>query len=199
MNRMASNNTWRAREAAKEQYRREAANKAAEDAERKKYENTEDNFPTLVTTAHRMDSNSAPQGFSALAEKWREEDELDKKLEAYKKARTEKERREIVESIYVFRQTKRNQPVYEDEDEVVEETTKSTPLTVVYPGHGKRKTFSLPDSEGWRTVNKRYRKEKAELTEAELYEKYMNTRTNEEYDNEVNEDLGEGDQRRQFY
>lgn len=188
---------WRAREAAKENYRREAAKKAAEETERKRYENTEENFPTLLGTAHRMTIH--PQGFSTLANKWREEDELEKKLEAYKKARSEKERREIVDSIYVFRQqTKRSSPVYEDEQPLP--VVPKSPMTEKYLGHGKRGTYTLPDSDGWRIVQKKRRKEKRELTEAELYQKYINTRTDEDEEHgDMNEDLTEKNQRREFY
>jgi hypothetical protein len=73
-------------------------------------------------------------------------------------------------------------------------------MTEMYPGHGKRKTYSLPDSEGWRTVEKKRRKQKRELTEAELYQKYMNTRPDDEEDEvDLNGDLIEKVQRRDFY
>jgi hypothetical protein len=93
---------WREREALKEKQQREAAQKYAEDMQRKQYENTEQNFPTTMTAAKRK-AMDAPQGFSNLAKKWRQDDELEQKLEAYRKSKTEMERRALLNSIYVLR------------------------------------------------------------------------------------------------
>lgn len=189
---------WRAREAAKEQERREVARRTTEEADRKRYEKTETNFPNLVAKSNRV--VIPPQGFSKLAQKWQEDDSIEKQMEAYKRASSERERQII---IHRFRHSI-EEPVYEDEYdgeyEEEEEPQPRIPMTVQFPGHGKRHTFTLPDNEGWRTVVRRALKKKRELTNMELYRKYMNTHGDDDSQSEgMNEDLTERDQRREFY
>lgn len=184
---------WREREALKEKQQREAAQKYAEEMQRKQYANTEENFPTMMTPTKRK-AEGAPQGFSNLAKKWQQDDELEQKLEAYRKSKTEMERRALLGSIYVLRQ--RRMGDYED-DEVYEEARvleaqtmqrEEEDLNEKFPPHGRRGTYSEPDSEGWRTVLKRVRKQKRTLTEAELAQKYRDEFF--EKDDEDDNDLG---------
>lgn len=175
-------------------WRQREANRAHEE-ERKKYANTEDNFPTLVTNARRI--QVGPRGFAGLANKWREDEELEKKMEAYRKAKTARERREILATVKVF--SRRSNVEEEDnEDELEEEPT----TTVDSPPHGKRGTYTEPDNEGWRLVIKRQRKQKRELTEAELAQKYRQEffgENGDEDDVDLNGDLIDRNQRREFY
>lgn len=199
---MASTNsiTWRQREAFKAQQRKD-------ETHRKQTEKTETNFPTLVTTAHRIPES--PQGFAQKAEEWRMEQEL---KDAYRKAKTGRERRAILNTVYIFQQRGnagsgpecRNcggphwtltceDQADEEEDIIVTEEEQ-------FPPHGRRGTYSAPDAEGWRFVTRRQRVAKQEKTEAELHQMYL-ARGNDVNENEddVNGDLTERNQRREFY
>ena len=193
---------WRERQALKETQQREAARKAADEVERKRYANTHENFPTLVTTAHRMNTD-ALQGFADLANKMRLHDEVEQQLEAYRKAKSVRERRHILNTVVLLR---RPQQRYDEEDE--EEVPEDTPqdLRETYPPHGTRGTYSdvywdPEHGDGWRMVTKKMRKVKRELTEAELAQKYreeflMDDDGSEHYESNANYPE---DSRRAFY
>lgn len=172
MNTTANKMNWRERQALKETQQREAARKAADEAERKRYANTQENFPTLVTTAHRITSDTLT-GFADLANKMRMRDEVQQQLEAYRKAKSARERRTILDTVVLLRRPQRD---YDDEEEEpVEETPED--LRETYPPHGSRGTYSdvywdPEHGDGWRMVTKKMRKVKRELTEAELAQKY---------------------------
>ena len=142
--------------------------------------------------------------YSNLANKWREEDDLAKQLEAYRKARTSRERREIlamVASVVSIRHKTMNRDGdhYEDDDDISEA---SPSLDDLYPAHGKRGTYGPPDSDGWRLVTRKSRKQKRELTEAELAQKYRDVFENSDdgsAEGDVNGDLTDRNQRRDFY
>jgi hypothetical protein len=168
----------------------------AQEEEKKKYAKTEENFPTLVSNARRI--QVGPEGFANLANKWREDEELEKKMESYRKAKTARERREILATVKVF--SRRSNVQEEDEEDDEEEV--ETSVVVDSPPHGRRGTYSEPDNEGWRLVTKRLKKEKRELTEAELAQKYREEffgENGDEDDVDVNGDLVDRNQRRNFY
>lgn len=188
--------SWRERQAQK-----------AEEAQRKIYSKTETNFPTLVTTAHRIQP-AAPQGYAKHANDWREQKELAKQMEAYRKARTARDRREILNTVFILRRRLADDDyVVEDDDDVATIVTDEAALNEAFPPHGRRGTysevFSDPvDGEGWRLVMKRQRKPKRELTEAELAQKYREEffeRNEDGYEDDVNGDLMDRNQRREFY
>jgi hypothetical protein len=191
---------WREREALKEKQQREAAQKYADEMQRKQYENTEQNFPTTMTAAKRK-AEGAPQGFSNLAKKWRQDDELEQKLEAYRKSKTEMERRALLSSIYVLR----NRRAGDDEEDLYEDEVETLPpqeedLNEKFPPHGRRGTYTEPDEEGWRTVVRRVRKQKHTLTEAELAQKYRETFFEKEDENESGDYVDDaGAHRRDFW
>jgi hypothetical protein len=198
--------SWREREATKYRQQREAAAKAIEDAQRKQYANTESNFPT--TMARPMGNKThVPQGFSTLASKWQEEKELEEKMEAYRKASSTRERQMILNDVYIYQrrraghQDEQNE-LYGDEEDY--ESTVDEPeqnLDEMFPPHGKRGTYTAPDAEGWRLVVRRTRKQPRMLTEAQLVQKYRDEffGGDGEEDDDMNGDLAESNQRRQFY
>lgn len=179
--------SWRERQAQK-----------AEEADRKKYANTENNFPTLVTTAHRINAET-PQGYASMANDWREQQELAKQLEAYRTAKTARERRTILNSVYIFR--KRGALAEDDDEEDFEEVDTTNLVGEEFPPHGPRGTYSEVYGDGWRLVVRRQRKQKRELTNAELAQKYRDEffETAEDGDDDVNGDLTDRNQRREFY
>lgn len=192
--------SWRERQILKEKQQREAVQKAADEAERRRYANTEENFPTLVTTAYRIQS-SAPQGFADLANKMRIREEVEAQLEAYRRTKSEHERNRILDTVVMLRRTRFTDSDEEDEEEEEETMT----LDDTYPQHGPRgrstSVYWDPEhGDGWRMVVKKQRKQKRELTEAELAQKYREEFFGEDGDSEdLNEDLAERSQRREFY
>ena len=183
--------SWRQREAVKLEQERTAAH-------RKQTEKTESNFPTLVTTARRIRS-SAPQGFAEKADKWRVQEELQHQLEAYRKAKTARERRMIMNTVFVFQ--RRNTESADDEDEDYEEEWEDVEIGELYPPHGRRGTYTAPDEEGWRLVTRLpFRPPHGEMTEAQLHQMYLDRgNQNDEDEQDVNGDLTERNQRRDFY
>jgi hypothetical protein len=130
--------------------------------------------------------------------------EIDRKMEEYRKAKSERERTTILNTVVYL--SKRREYVDEEDDysyeeEVAPPTTPKENLAEKYPPHGKRGTCSPPDYEGWRTVLKKRRKQKRELTEAELIKKYREEFFDEEgeEEKEMNGQLAEASQRRDFY
>jgi hypothetical protein len=192
--------TWREREAMKERQQREAARLAVEEAERKKVAKTEENFPTMIQPPEQMRVFSGPSGrFVELANKMQQDEES---AIAKKKARA---RKVATDSAVLFvRSGSRRQTTYDEYDEYEEDEQVSTQedINEIFPPHGKRGTYSEPDYEGWRTVTKKTRKQPRELTEAELVKKYRDTffgEGDETDDVDLNGDLTERNQRREFY
>lgn len=195
--------SWREREALKERQQREAAAKAADEQQRKQYANNEANFPTTMAVRPALTKTAVPQGFSAMASKWQQQEELERQLEAYRKSTSERERRAILDTVYVLR---RRRAGFEDD---VEDDVSTVPeedledFNEKFPPHGKRGTYTEPDEEGWRLVIKRQRKQKRTLTEAELAKKYreefFGDREEGDSDDDMNGDLTDRNQRRQFY
>lgn len=201
-------NTYKQRQVLKAQQQKE-------EAIRKQTEKTEGNFPTLVTTAHRI--HAGPQGFAEKADEWRVEQELKAQLDAYRKAKSARERRAILNTVFVYQQ--RDNPtgpqcrrcggphwtltceendgdteIYEDEEELT--------LEEQFPPHGRRGTYTEPDAEGWRTVTRLpFRPPRGELTEEQLHQLYVSrgNQADDEDEADLNGDLTDRNQRREFY
>lgn len=191
--------TWREREALKERQQREAATRAAEEQQRRTYANTEENFPTTMR-ARNTSTRNAGSKFAELANKWQVEEEIERQLENYRRANSERER-DLIRDTVVFLRSRRT---VEDDDELstIPDEEVEEDVSEKYPTHGKRGTNTEPDSEGWRTIVKRTRKQKRTLTEAELAQKYRDEFFGHGEDGEdadVNGDLTDRNQRRQFY
>jgi hypothetical protein len=186
--------TWRDREAQKHRQEREAALKAAEDARIQSFANTEENFPSLVKPTDKITVHGGPPGkFAELANSLQREEAVYQKEEtvpstptAYHKKKQFQRADDEGESYVYVRD--------EEMTAIVDEPKES-----LYPTHGKRGTCSEPDSEGWRTVTKRVKKQKRPLTEAELVKKYREEFFGEGEEEEVNAEIAETSQRRDFY
>lgn len=200
----SSRPSWREREALKERQQREAAAKAAEEQQRKQYANTEANFPSTMAVRPALTKTAVPQGFSAMASKWQQQEELERQLEAYRKSNSDRERRAILDTVYILR--RRSAGFHEEDDTLYDDDISTIPeetedINEKFPPHGRRGTYTEPDGEGWRTVIKRQRKQKRTLTEAELAQKYRQEFFERE-DNDsddLNGDLTDRNQRREFY
>lgn len=176
------------------------AQQQKEEAQRKQTEKTETNFPTLVTTAHRI--SAAPQGFAQKADEWRTEQELKAQLDAYRKAKTARERRAILNTVFVFQRGRRTESYDEDDYEDDYEDEEELTLDEQFPPHGRRGTYTEPDAEGWRTVTRLpFRPPRGELTEEQLHQLYVSRGNDAEdaEDADLNGDLTDRNQRREFY
>lgn len=195
--------SWREREALKERQQREAAAKAADEQQRRQYANNESNFPTTMAVRPALTKTAVPQGFSAMASKWQQQEELERQLEAYRKSNSDRERRAILDTVYILR--RRRAGFEDDVDDDVSTVPDESPeedLAEKFPPHGKRGTYTEPDEEGWRLVIKRQRKQKRTLTEAELAKKYREEffgDREDDSDDDMNGDLTDRNQRREFY
>lgn len=195
--------SWREREALKERQQREAAAKAADEQQRRQYANNESNFPTTMAVRPALTKTAVPQGFSAMASKWQQQEELERQLEAYRKSNSDRERRAILDTVYILRRRRAGfEDDVEDDVSTVPEESPEEDLAEKFPPHGKRGTYTEPDSEGWRIVLKRQRKQKRTLTEAELAKKYREEffgDREDDSDDDMNGDLTDRNQRREFY
>jgi hypothetical protein len=193
--------SWREREAQKERQQREAVARAAEEARQTKIAKTETNFPSTLKPSETMRVFGGTAGkFAELATKWQVEKEIERELENYRKATSDRERTVIRDSVIFLR----NRPIrdtytYDYEDEEVDEEPVRESLEERFPPHGSRGTFTAPDNEGWRIVTRKTRKQIRELTQAQLAQKYREAYFEGEDEFEVNEDLDDQTQRRQFY
>jgi hypothetical protein len=182
----SSNNrtTWRQREAEKSR---------AEQL--KRFAKTEENFPTTFRVS--SDRAVSMPGMSDRILEAHIQEEVRKQVEAYRSAMQARERRNLMNSVFLFN---RSSGGYQEEESdagsyiIVEEEK--------WPGHGKRGTYTEPDEEGWRTVTKRLRR-KRELTDAELERKWradiLNEEEEEQEQADYNGELLENGQRRDFY
>ena len=185
--------TWREREAQKMRHQREAVARAAEEAHAKSFAKTEENFPTTMRPSDRV-TIRPPGRFAELATKMQADDDM--------QHRVRKVRTVIYDTVIPVRSGRR---AYQDEEEDYMDEDEDQPRTDLeerFPPHGKRGTYTAPDSEGWRLVTKKLKKQPRELTEAELIKKYRDTFFGEGEDDEEadhNGDLTDRNQRRQFY
>lgn len=200
--------TWREREAQKERQQREAVARAADDVQRKKIAKTEENFPTTMKPINRM-TIRPPGKFAELATKWQVEEEIERQLENYRRAKNDRERNTVRDTVIFLRSRHtRDDDYYESEEEALERETMAYEEEVeelsreeMFPAHGRRGRSTAPDSEGWRLVTRKTRKQPQELTEAQLVQKYRDEffGGDAEDEEDVNGDLTDRNQRRQFY
>lgn len=190
--------TWREREAQKQREQQEAAFRAKEEAELKKFALTEENFPSLMKAVDRITVPDLPSGkFADLAGKLNNAPVEEVKEETLGPMPTIRNRNKR------FQRTDDDEESYisvREEEEPVVKAPKEN-LNEKYPPHGKRGTYSSPDHEGWRYVlKKKTKKTKRTLTEAELQRKYREEFFGErDEDGEINAEIAESNQRREFY
>ena len=124
------------------------------------------------------------------------QEEVRKQMAAYRASAQARERRTLSDGVFLFRKSRGG---YQDDEEsnagsyIVEET-------VLYPGHGRRGTYTEADEDGWRIVTRRLSR-KRELTDAEMERKWRADILNEDEEDQAdyNGDLSEAGQRRDFY
>jgi hypothetical protein len=174
--------TWRQREAEKSRL-----------TEQKKIAKTEENFPSTFATSGPR-TVSLP-GMSDRILQAHIQEEVRKQMAAYRASVHERERRNITNSVFVFRNSRGQ---YEEEESdagsyIIEETIR-------FPGHGRRGTYTEADDDGWRIVTRRLSR-KRELTDSEMERKWRSDILNEEEQEQAdyNGDLSEAGQRRDFY
>lgn len=176
--------TWREREAEK-----------ARLARLQHIANTEENFPS--TMAVGTNRTVALPGMAERVLEAHIQEEVRRRVESYRASMEARERRNMVNGVFLFR---RSRGGYQEEDAEEEES-----YTVVeeekWPGHGKRGTYTEADEDGWRTVTRRLRR-KRELTDEEMERKWRAEILNEEdgeEEQDYNGELSEAGQRRDFY
>ena len=175
--------TWRQREAEK-----------ARLVQQRKVAKTEENFPTTLAA-----STARIVALPGMAERILEahiQEEVQRRVEAYRSSIEARERRSLMNGIYF---NHRRRGGYQEEVEEV----KQRPIThnEKWPGHGRRGTFTQPDEDGWRLVVNRLRR-KRELTDEEMERKWRVDMLNDDDDEEqadYNGELTEAGQRRDFY
>lgn len=148
---------WKEREAAKQRAREEAERLRKEAEQKARLAVTETNFPTLGESTVRTNNPQFSTSFADLAEEWKVKDEM---TEARERLRKERENRErvLMNGVYVMSRSGYSEPAIEPLPTIVE--TKKKGPTI--------------EADGFQIVeNRKTRKEKRELTEAELYRKYQ--------------------------
>jgi len=193
-----STTNWRQREVEKARRNAEAATAAAHAAERKKIENTESNFPTLVAVARSM---TVPlPNYSEKVEELRARDEREQQIAAYRNDLAVREERTAVNTNrgVFLHSRKRTLSVASEDYEPVMKAPRLR-MSQLYPGHGRRGTYLPPDAEGWRLVATKGRKQKRELTHAELVAKYSEYDDDEATHHDFNGELTDSNDRRAFY
>jgi hypothetical protein len=151
---------WREREALKERQRKELEARKAEEARLAKAKMNETNFPVLVQGgAGNRAVQLGDQTFADLAEQWKFKDEVTQMREEARKAKEEKERISL-NGVFV-RRTNSYDELYGNGPSKYDR--------YVPPEQPK----TNPAFDGWQLVDtKKVKKEKRELTEAELETKY---------------------------
>jgi hypothetical protein len=155
--------------------------RAADLAEKKRLEMNTKNFPTLSGSAVLpMERWSGDTSFAKLATDWKKTEDDTRVLDQIRRKNADLTRMgDGINFIHRRRQSEdeRNEPEYE------EETTKKG-----------------PDADGWEITEKKIRKPKKQMTNAEM-ERYYSVDVDEDgnSDNDHNADLGESNQRREFY
>jgi len=155
--------------------------RAAEIAEKKRLEMNTNNFPTLSgSAALPMERWSGDTSFAKLATDWKKTDDDTRVLEQIRRKNADLTR--MGDGINFIHRRRRS----EDErymPEYEEETAKKG-----------------PDADGWEMTEKKVRKPKKQMSDAEM-ERYYSVDVDEDgnSDNDHNADLGESNQRREFY
>jgi hypothetical protein len=196
------NNNWRQRMAEKERREKEAVAHALEQERLKHTVLNESNFPSdLISTAHPVTSQM--QGFATRAAEAERKDQIEQTVREYRHQRAKFEaetNNRIASGVVTFRELGFRQPKFVDEEDFYEDEKVEAPnLDELYPPHRSTRYCTPPDSEGWRRVV-RYTRKKRELTNAELERMARAEILGEDADdNDVNADLTDRNQRRQFY
>jgi hypothetical protein len=168
---------WREREALKEKARQEAERLRKEAEEKAKLVVNETNFPSMSGQAGPK-QQQGPQGdftFAELAQEWQIKDDIHERHEQVRRDKQDRERM-MMNGVYVM----------------------SRVSTVEEPQHiaismppPKPKSMPRIDEDGFQEVSKKKRKEKRELTEAEIAEKYAHVPEEDENDVDYNAHLME--------
>lgn len=155
---------------------------------------TEANFPTTLASTVRAVAKEGPGMAERILEAHIKE-EVRKQMDAYRASMEARERRNMVNGVFLLPTSRRAQEEEEEED-----LPKPVKPTERFPGHGKRGYFTEPDQEGWRLVTRRLRR-KRELTDAEMERKWRADILNEEDEEQgdYNGELTDAGQRRDFY
>ena len=150
---------WRAREVAKARERKEQEKKLADEVQQKKLEKTTTNFPSLSgqTAAGGGGHVVFDTSFSSLALNWQASDDMEKKLQEYRREKDAKRQFETT-GVYVHRFRPGHMDGGSSSDEGPAEPYVFVPPKV--------------DFEGWQEVKVKTRKPKRELTMAEIAQKY---------------------------
>lgn len=123
-------------------------------------------------------------------------DDLHHKMEAYRRAKSDRERRELIDGVYILRRRAESSV-----PTIVDETIHSGPIdrSEQWPCHQGRDYSTEPDSDGWRLVVKKLRVRR-HLTDTELEAKYADAwKVGDVDEDELNDELVEGSYRRRFY
>ena len=195
---MSSNNVnWRQRMADKQRREKEAMIFAAEQERAKHAVLNETNFPTRLGARSRM--NIPMLGFADRAHAGEIKDQVDKRMQQYRKQRAEMDahtNHQFASGVVPLHRPRRNRNY---EEESVEVEVVPVTLDERFPSHGRRRRTTPPDYEGWREVTRYYRKKRM-MTDAELERKARAEILGEEdEEDDVNGDLGDRNQRREFY
>lgn len=155
--------------------------RAAELAEKKRLEMNTKNFPTLSAAAVLpVERWSGDTSFAKLATDWKKTEDDTRVLEQIRRKNADLTRMgDGINFIHRRRRSEdeRNEPEYEEEP-----------------------TKKGPDADGWEIAEKKIHKPKKQMTNAEM-ERYYSVNVDEDgnSDNDHNADLGESNQRREFY
>lgn len=157
---------------------------------------TEANFPTTLASTVRAVAKEGPGMAERILEAHIKE-EVRKQMDAYRASMEARERRNMVNGVFLLPTSRRAQ----EEEEQEEDLPRASVAEERFPGHGKRGYCTEPDQEGWRLVTRRLRR-KRELTDAEMERKWRADILNEEDEHEqgdYNGELTDAGQRRDFY
>ena len=204
---MSSTNTrstnWRQRMADKERREKEALAYLAELERAKHAVLNEFNFPShLVAAAWPVSAQIS--GFADRAAEADRKDQIEQQVREYRKQRAALEsqtNQKFASGVVTFRGLgfRPHRQVQEEEDENWHDDVEEVvDLTELYPPHRGRRYCTEPDSEGWRRVI-RYTRTKRELTNAELEHLARTEILGQEEDADLNGDLNDRNQRREFY
>lgn len=193
------NPQWRQRMAEKERREKEAIAHAADQERMKHTVLTEANFPShLVSTAHPRILNL--QGFASRAAEAEHKERQNILVQQYQRQRAAMDARSnriMSSGVVSLRRSRKVRDVEEDYDD--EPQVQAPGLSELYPAHGPRRYSTPPDSDGWREVTRYYRRQRV-MTNAELERKARAEILGEDDEEEdVNGDLGDRNQRREFY
>ena len=166
---MSSNNisrptiNWRQREQERDAARKAAERKAIDDADRKKFEKTDNNFPTLTTSTRPAYMAAAGNKFASLAEKWARDKEVEDKMKEMRRLRDEADQREsaaIKARSRMYAPSSGRDDYYEEADDYEYDNYKPTaPISSSNLGAGLQN-----ESLGWTEVSRKAIKTNRDMT-----------------------------------